>query len=247
MARRGRGGRNGGRGNINLTAAELAALINDSVTEALAAHIAGQANNPQNNQHVCTFKAFMDCKPHTFSGAGGAVRLLRWFEKVESVFSMCNCHVAERVKFASGTLEGPALTRDEIQKLEGEFWNLKMEGSEIVLYTTRSHELARICPHMVTPRYKRIEMFINGLVPQIQSMVTSSNPTTIQQPIRLAHKLTDQAVTQGTLPPRRSESKPTDNNKRKFDSIASTKGFQPNQPQQQCRLEPTKNFNQSPL
>ncbi|KAI3786647.1 hypothetical protein L1987_40484 [Smallanthus sonchifolius] len=217
MVGRGRGGRNGGRGNINLTPAELATLVNDSVAEALAAHI--------NNQHVCTFKTFMDCKPHTFSGAVGAVGLLRWFEKIESVFSMCNCPVADRVKFASGTLEGPALTwwnaqvqmlgldmanaspwedfkiqmkeeycpRDEIQKLEGEFWNLKMEGSEIELYTTLSHELEGMCPHMVTPSYKRIEMFISGLVPQIQSMVTSSNPTTIQQTIRLAHKLTDQA------------------------------------------------------
>ncbi|KAI3796915.1 hypothetical protein L1987_39602 [Smallanthus sonchifolius] len=133
---------------------------------------------------------------------------------------MCNCPVANQVKFAAGTLEGPALTwwnaqvqmlglamanglpweefkammkeeycpRDEIQKLEGEFWNLKMEGSEIELYTTRSHELATMCPHMVTPDYKRIELYIGGLVPQIQSMVTSSNPATIQQTIRLAHK-----------------------------------------------------------
>ncbi|KAI3686736.1 hypothetical protein L1987_80420 [Smallanthus sonchifolius] len=143
--------------------------------------------------------------------------------------------------------------RDEIQKLEGEFWNLKMEGSEIELYTTRSHELATMCPHMVTPDYKRIELYIGGLVPQIQSMVTSSNPTTIQQTIRLAHKLTDQAVTQGTLRPRGSVPKPTDNNKRKFDhyshshSHSNSKGSQPNQPQhqQQRKFEPARNFNQT--
>ncbi|KAI3695403.1 hypothetical protein L1987_78400 [Smallanthus sonchifolius] len=105
---------------------------------------------------------------------------------------------------------------------------------------------------MVTPDYKRIELYIGGLVPQIQSMVTSSNPTTIQQTIRLAHKLTDQAVTQGTLPPRGSVSKSTENHKRKFDhhsnSHSSSKGPQPNQPQQQQqqrRIEPTKNFNQT--
>ncbi|KAI3784254.1 hypothetical protein L1987_43349 [Smallanthus sonchifolius] len=133
-----------------MTAAELAALINDSVAEALAAqNVAG----PQNPQRACTFKAFMDCKPHAFSGAKGAVGLLRWFEKVESVIAMCNCPVANQVKFTAGTLEGPALTwwnaqvqmlglamangltwdefksmmkeeycpHDEIQKLEGEF------------------------------------------------------------------------------------------------------------------------------
>ncbi|KAI3786725.1 hypothetical protein L1987_40627 [Smallanthus sonchifolius] len=122
---------------------------------------------------------------------------------------------------------------DEIQKLEGEFWNLKMEGSEIEMYTTRSNELATMCPHMVTLNYKRIELYIGGLMPQIQSMVTSSNPTTIQQTIRLAHKLTDQAVTQGTLPLRGSVSKSTDNHKRKFDHHSNTyssKGPQFNQP-----------------
>ncbi|KAI3756076.1 hypothetical protein L1987_55889 [Smallanthus sonchifolius] len=255
MSGRGRGGRAGGRGTINMTAVELAALINDSVAKALAA------------QNVA-----------------GAVRLLWWFKKVESVIAMCNCPVANQVKFAAETLEGPALTwwnaqvqmlglamenglpweefktmmkedycpRDEIQKLEGEFWNLKMEGSEIELYTTRSHELATMCPHMATPDYKRIELYIGGLVPQIQSMVTSSNPTTIQQTIRLAHKPTDQAVTQGTLPPRGSVSKSTDNHMRKFDHHSNThsnshsKGSQFNQPQQQQRkFEPAKNFNQT--
>ncbi|KAI3744725.1 hypothetical protein L1987_57816 [Smallanthus sonchifolius] len=110
MSGRGRGGRAGGRGTINMTAAELATLINDSVTEALAAQNAADQQNQQNKQPACTFKAFMDCKHHTFSGAKGAVGLLRWFEKVESVIAMCNCPVASQVKFAAGTLEGPALT-----------------------------------------------------------------------------------------------------------------------------------------
>ncbi|KAI3725067.1 hypothetical protein L1987_64841 [Smallanthus sonchifolius] len=215
MSGRGCGGRASGRGTINMMAAELAALINDSVAEALAAENAVGQQNQQNQQPACTFKAFMDCKPHAFSGAEGAVGLLRWFEKVESVIAMCNCPVANQVQMlglamANGLpweefksmMKEKYCPRDEIQKLEGEFWNLKMDGSEIELYTIRSQELATMCPHMVTPDYKRIELYIGGLVPQIQSMVTSSNPTTIQQTIRLAHKLTDQVVTQGTLPPR---------------------------------------------
>ncbi len=52
----------------------------------------------------------MDCKPHSFSGTEGAVGLLRWVEKVELVFAMCNCSEQNKVKYASGTLEGPALT-----------------------------------------------------------------------------------------------------------------------------------------
>ncbi|KAJ0443539.1 hypothetical protein HanIR_Chr16g0821871 [Helianthus annuus] len=107
----GRGGRNGVRGNIVMTQAELSDLINTRVAEALAAQQAGQAvNQNQNNPPMCTFKTFMDCKPQTFSGAEGPVGLLRWFEKVESVFAMCNCPAGYRVKFASGTLEDCALT-----------------------------------------------------------------------------------------------------------------------------------------
>jgi hypothetical protein len=110
-------------------------------------------------------------------------------ENLESVFAMCNCQPANQIKFASGTLEGPALTwwnsqvqilgletvnamvwnefkillkkeyspRDQVQKLESEFWNLRMGGSEIEVYTTRFHELAVLCPQMVAADYKRTE------------------------------------------------------------------------------------------
>lgn len=93
------------------------------------------------------------------------------------------------------------------KKLESELWELKMVGSKIEEYTSRSHELARLCPHMVTTTFKRIEKYLGGLAPQIQGMVTSSNPATIQHAIRLAHQLTDQAVAQGTLPKRDKHAK----------------------------------------
>ena len=63
-----------------------------------------------NNPPACTYKAFMDYKPHNFSGAEGAAGLLRWFEKTESVLAKCNCPAADKVKYATGTLEGTALT-----------------------------------------------------------------------------------------------------------------------------------------
>ncbi|XP_076901053.1 uncharacterized protein LOC143555371 [Bidens hawaiensis] len=241
----GRGGRGGG--NLNLTPAELAALINEHITAAMAA--AQAQGQPRGGQAGCTFKNFMDCKPHAFSGLEGAVGLLHWIEKAESVFSMCNCPNESKVKFATGTLEKVALTwwssqvqtmgldaanaltwaeftellkeeyspRDEVQKLEQEFWNLRMDGSEVETYTNRSHELAVLCPQMVNHAYKRIEKYIDGLVPQIQGMVTSSRPTTIQEAIRLAHKLTEQAIKQGALPTKKSTAGSSEN-KRKWEN-----------------------------
>ncbi|KAJ0702349.1 hypothetical protein HanPI659440_Chr14g0528491 [Helianthus annuus] len=64
-------GRGNGRGNINMTQAELTDLINTRVAEALAAYQAGQQVQPQLNQPACTFKMFMDCKPQTFTGPKG--------------------------------------------------------------------------------------------------------------------------------------------------------------------------------
>ncbi|XP_022031918.1 uncharacterized protein LOC110932978 [Helianthus annuus] len=176
----------------------------------------------------------MDCKPQTFSGAEGPVGLLRWFEKAESVFAMCNCPEGDRVKFASGTLEEGALTwwnahvqmlgiemanattwddfkepireencpRDEIQKLENEYYNLKMEGSEIEAYTKRSLELENMCPNLSRPTPRRIELYIKGLAPSAKGLVTAANLKDLPRTIRLAHKITDQEVERGSLPPR---------------------------------------------
>ncbi|KAM0062007.1 putative transcription factor interactor and regulator CCHC(Zn) family [Helianthus debilis subsp. tardiflorus] len=176
----------------------------------------------------------MGCRPSTFSGTEGAVGLLHWFEKLESVFEMCECPEALRVKYATGTLEGIALTwwnaqvqilglaaanatpwndfkelikreyctREDIHKLEDKFYHLKMIGSEIEAYTKRSNELAVLCPTMVDPPYKRIELYLKGLAPEIQSHVTSANLDNIQAIQRLAHRITDQAVDQNRLPKR---------------------------------------------
>ncbi|KAF5781372.1 putative nucleotidyltransferase, Ribonuclease H [Helianthus annuus] len=239
-----------------MTQAQLTALINEQVAAALAA---AQAGGQPAQQPVCIFKNFMDCRPSTFSGTEGAVGLLHWFEKLESVFEMCECPEARRVKYATGTLEGIALTwwnaqvqilglaaanatpwsdfkelikreyctRDDIHKLEVELYHLKMTGSEIEAYTKRSNELAILCPTMVDPPIKRIELYLKGLASEIQSHVTSANLDNIQDIQRLAHRLMDQAVEQNKLPKRisatTSAATPTtpSDSKRKWDGDSS--------------------------
>nr|GFC28744.1 reverse transcriptase domain-containing protein [Tanacetum cinerariifolium] len=43
-------------------------------------------------------------------GTEGVVGLTRWFEKMESVFSISNCTASNQVKFATCTLQDDALT-----------------------------------------------------------------------------------------------------------------------------------------
>ncbi|GKA84412.1 hypothetical protein Tco_0806007 [Tanacetum coccineum] len=51
----------------------------------------------------------MSCQPFYFNGTEGAVGLIRWFKRTESVFSRSNCAEKNKVKFAINTLTEEAL------------------------------------------------------------------------------------------------------------------------------------------
>nr|GFC66953.1 reverse transcriptase domain-containing protein [Tanacetum cinerariifolium] len=82
---------------------------------------ANNANkNPEPREaHVarkCSYKEFMSCQPFNFKGSEGAIRLICWFERTESVFSCSNC--TEDCK-------------TEIQKMEDEFYHLTVKGNDL--------------------------------------------------------------------------------------------------------------------
>ncbi|GKA96709.1 hypothetical protein Tco_0818804 [Tanacetum coccineum] len=58
----------------------------------------------------CTYQDFMKCQPLNFKGTEGVVRLIRWFEKMETVFHISNCPEKSQVKYATCTLLNSALT-----------------------------------------------------------------------------------------------------------------------------------------
>nr|GEX57103.1 hypothetical protein [Tanacetum cinerariifolium]GEX83084.1 hypothetical protein [Tanacetum cinerariifolium]GEY99384.1 hypothetical protein [Tanacetum cinerariifolium] len=58
----------------------------------------------------CSFAGFMKCSPTQFHRTEGAVGLVRWFEKIENTFEMSECAEVRKVKFATATLHGRALT-----------------------------------------------------------------------------------------------------------------------------------------
>ncbi|KAJ9552347.1 hypothetical protein OSB04_016392 [Centaurea solstitialis] len=89
--------------------------------------------------------------------------------------------------------------KNEMQKIESEFWNHAMVGADHAAYTDRFHELAKLVPHLVTPESKRIARYISGLVPEIRRMVTATEPPTIQSAILKAGALIDEMVRNGSL------------------------------------------------
>ncbi|GJT93506.1 reverse transcriptase domain-containing protein [Tanacetum coccineum] len=103
-----------------MTQAAIRKLVADSVATALEAQAATMANADNTNRNTgereapvarkCSYKEFMSCQPINFKGTEGAVGLIRWFERTESVFSRSNCTEDCKVKFATGTLTKEALS-----------------------------------------------------------------------------------------------------------------------------------------
>ncbi|GJS97114.1 reverse transcriptase domain-containing protein [Tanacetum coccineum] len=97
--------------------AAIKKLVADSVSAALEAQAANMANTDNTTRpreapvaRQCSYKEFMSCQPINFKGTEGAIGLIRWFERTESVFSRSNCTEDCKVKFATGTLTEEALS-----------------------------------------------------------------------------------------------------------------------------------------
>ncbi|GJR07760.1 reverse transcriptase domain-containing protein [Tanacetum coccineum] len=90
----------------------------DKILESSQAATMANADNPNRNTGPReipvakrgNYKEFISCQPFYFNGTEGAVGLIRWFERTESVFSRSNCAEENRVTFATGTLTDDALS-----------------------------------------------------------------------------------------------------------------------------------------
>ncbi|GKG01491.1 hypothetical protein Tco_0306196 [Tanacetum coccineum] len=90
-----------------VTEAQLQALIDQGVAAAMAEAEASRVRNgynsnssrprPAQTARECSYSEFLKCKPLDFKGTKGVVGLTRWFEKIESVFSISNCPAASQV------------------------------------------------------------------------------------------------------------------------------------------------------
>ncbi|GJT31869.1 hypothetical protein Tco_0922288 [Tanacetum coccineum] len=113
-----------------ITQAAIKKLVADSVSAALKAQAATMA---------------------------GAVDLIRWFERTESVFSRSKC--VEENKYCP---------RTEVSKMEDELYNLTVKGNDLKTYIRRFQELVVLCPNMVPNTKKLLEAFTGGLPRSIE-------------------------------------------------------------------------------
>ncbi|GKF81718.1 hypothetical protein Tco_0240320 [Tanacetum coccineum] len=103
-----------------MTQAAIKKLVVYNVTVALEAQSTTMAitSNPNMNTgpigtlvaKTGNYKEFISCQPFYFNGTEGAVGLIRWFERTESVLSRNKCAEENKVTFATGTLTDDVLS-----------------------------------------------------------------------------------------------------------------------------------------
>ncbi|GJW36045.1 putative reverse transcriptase domain-containing protein [Tanacetum coccineum] len=102
--------------------------------------------NGRGDRHVareCTYQDFMKCQPLGFKGTEGVVGLIRWSEKMETVFHISNCPERYQVKYATCTLLDSALT----------WWNShKRTIGTDVAYALSWRELLKLMTEVYCPR-----------------------------------------------------------------------------------------------
>ncbi|GJZ39597.1 putative reverse transcriptase domain-containing protein [Tanacetum coccineum] len=189
-----------------VTNAQLKAMIDQGVTNALAARDADRTTNRDDSHN---------------SGTG-----VRRTERVARDIS--NCSVENQIKFSTCTLLACALTwwnshvktvghdvayamtwtdlkkkmtdkyypRGEIKKLEAELWNLKVKGTNVIGYNQCFQELALLCVRMFSEASNKIDRYVGGLPNMIHGSVVASKPKTMQEAIEIATKLMDKNICQ---------------------------------------------------
>nr|GFC40899.1 hypothetical protein [Tanacetum cinerariifolium] len=183
------------------TGDEVARQINTTLPNLLTQLVQALGGNRVNQREAtpsCSIKTFRAFGAKEFFRTEGAVGLLNWFESIEDVLHITKAAaIAQSWEDFKKLLMEEYCPDDEVEKLESEFWNHKMVGSDIDGYTARFHELARLVPHMVTSESQRVNHYIRGLAPEIKAHVTSSQPATIQGAVSMANRLTTDGIKDG--------------------------------------------------
>nr|GEW01727.1 hypothetical protein [Tanacetum cinerariifolium] len=155
----------------------------------------GGNGNPNENDRgarpvarECTYQDFIKCQPLNFKGIEGVARLIRWFEKMETMFHISNCPEKYQVKYATGTLLNSALTWwnshkrtvgidaafvmswRELMMLMAEVYCLRNEiqkmESELWNLTVKNNDLAAY-----TQRFQELTMMCTKMVPEEEDRV----------------------------------------------------------------------------
>ncbi|GKF95583.1 putative reverse transcriptase domain-containing protein, partial [Tanacetum coccineum] len=135
--------------------------------------------------HECTYQDFMKCQPLSFKGTKGVVGLIRWSERWKLCFTSATVRrdIRELLKLMTEVY----CSRNEIQTMETELWNLSVKNNDMTTFTQRFQELTMMRTKMVPEEEDRVEKFIGGMPDNIQGNVIAIEPTRLQDAVRIAN------------------------------------------------------------
>nr|GEU59984.1 putative reverse transcriptase domain-containing protein [Tanacetum cinerariifolium] len=216
-----------------ITDAQLQALIDRGVAAALVERDADMSRNGDNNNdsgtgrrrkmttpRECTYTDFLNCQPMSFQGTEGVVKFASCTMQ-GSALTWWNSHMRAVGQDVAYAMPWAALKRmitdkyypmGEIQKLEYEYWNLKVKGLNLLNYNQRFQELALMCDRMFPEESAKVERYIGGLPDMIHGSVKASNPQSMHEVIEFATEMMDKKML--THAERQAE------HKRKFDDTS---------------------------
>nr|GFD14644.1 reverse transcriptase domain-containing protein [Tanacetum cinerariifolium] len=84
--------------------------------------------------------------------------------------------------------------RNEMKKIENEFWNLEVQGTDVTRYNQRFQELVLLCVRTCPEESDRVERYIGGFPDSIHGCVAASKPKTIQEATEMATGLMDKKI-----------------------------------------------------
>ncbi|GJT08493.1 putative reverse transcriptase domain-containing protein [Tanacetum coccineum] len=177
----------------SITNAQLKALIDQGVVDALVAWDADRSMNDDDSHNLGT------------GGTERVIELTQWFKRMETVFRISNCFVENQIKFSTCTLLGSALT----------WWNSHvMTIGHDVAYAMTWTNLKKKLTDKYCPRGKikklevefqtRLRNMLMGCL-TFYGSVMASMPKTMQDVIEFATKLMDKKIR--TFAKRNSENK----------------------------------------
>nr|GEU46604.1 putative reverse transcriptase domain-containing protein [Tanacetum cinerariifolium] len=208
-----------------ITNAQLQAIIDRGVAAALAERDADRSKNGNNINdsrtgerskmtapRECTYTDFLKCQPMSFQGTKGVVgSALKWW----------NSHMRDVGQDVAYVMPWAALKRmiidkycprGEIQKLESEYWNLKVKGLDLLNYNHPFQELALVRDRLFPEESAKVERYIGGLPDMIHGIVKASKPQSMHEAIEFATEMMDKKML--THAERQAE------HKRKFDDTS---------------------------
>nr|GEU70745.1 putative reverse transcriptase domain-containing protein [Tanacetum cinerariifolium] len=162
--------------------------------------------------------------PMSFQGTEEVVGLTRWkcLDMVELPHEGCwtGCFLCNAMGGFKRMITDKYCPMGEIQKLESEYWNLKVKGIDLFNYNHPFQELALMCDRMFPEESAKLERYIGGPPDMIHGSVKASKPQSMQEAIEFATEMMDKKML--THPEHQAE------HKRKFDDTSRN-----NQHQQQ--------------